>query len=111
MQRVKGLGQGRRIKAQELFVCKPLNIGYGFKQKMGRAWFADGHCCDMNGCLEFFMTMDENVAAVFTFSGTVPDTAYVKKKDGRWVAWAHGSWMWNEQHDCPQVGEELISIE
>ena len=67
-------------------MCEPHSIEYDFKSRLGVLRMADGDCCDMTGCINVFMRMDQEVSKILTYSGDKPETVYVKRSDGEWRA-------------------------
>ena len=94
---------------EKIFKCRVVSISHDIGRNISRAYFPEGNCCDMTGCIDFFKSLDDDVKYIFTFSGTDPDTAYAKK-NGEWVVWPHGMWKWNDVHDLPVVEGRLVLL-
>lgn len=73
------------ISHREL-MCEPLRVTYDFVTRHGELHMADGDCCDMIGCIDFFTRMDQDAKKIATFSGNKPDTVYVRGDNGKWRA-------------------------
>jgi hypothetical protein len=67
-------------------MCNVVRIAYDYETRCGFAWFADGDCCDMSGCIQFFSRLDPAVAEIQTYSGKAIDTAYQRAGHGQWRA-------------------------
>ncbi len=58
--------------------CGVVLLEYDYVTKSGYLRMAEGHCCDMYGCIRSFEKIDSEVARIATFSGESPDTQYYK---------------------------------
>jgi|SRR6516165_10288262 hypothetical protein len=77
------------------------SLAYSFEAKKGRLDMPPVSCCDMNGCIELFRTIDPEVCRIETYSGGLPDTAY--ERDGKqWRAISCRGQRF-EQHSIPSV--------
>jgi hypothetical protein len=65
--------------------CAPLELHYDFAAATGALIMADGHCCNMEGCVELFTAIDARVGVIVTFSGLEKDTVYMRHGQG-WQA-------------------------
>jgi hypothetical protein len=63
------------------FMCEVRSIAYDFDRRLGRLYMAEGNCCDMSGCIGFFVGVDPAVRHIETFAGDMPDTVYVRDGD------------------------------
>jgi hypothetical protein len=62
-----------------ILLCDVKNLTYDFEKKAGALEMAQGHNCDMKGCIELFEPIDKNVKQILTFSGRgIPDTGYTR---------------------------------
>lgn len=68
------------------FQCGVLSVHYDVPTRSGYLMMADGHCCDMSGCIREFERIDPDVVRIATFSGEAEDTQYHKRPAG-WVAY------------------------
>jgi hypothetical protein len=68
--------------------CSVLGISYDFALRTGDIHFPGGCCCDMQGCVAFFLSIDPEVRLIRTWSGDRRDTAYSSGLSGRrsWTA-------------------------
>jgi hypothetical protein len=67
-------------------MCEPIRVLYDFRARIGYVFMADGDCCDMTGCVNFFKRMDQDVEVVFTHSEGRIDTSYWRDAKGEWHA-------------------------
>ena len=65
--------------------CRVISLAYDFTSRRGLLYMHDGDCCNMMPCVNLFLGIDPEVAAIDTFSGENPDTVY-RKEDGEWHA-------------------------
>jgi hypothetical protein len=72
-------------EAKQMLETRVTGIEYSFKYRTGRLYMEHGCCCDMQGCINFFRTIDPDVASIRTFAGIKEDTSYRRSKDG--VSW------------------------
>ena len=98
-----------------LLKCGIVRLEYDFTRWSGMAWFAEGHCCAMPGCIELFEGIDSECKYIFTFSGSKPDTAYLRTGAGaEWKCWPDRRWRWHEALGLPvrcATGEVLTPEE
>lgn len=65
--------------------CQVESIQYNFLDKEGILYMPSHNCCDMDGCVSFFKSIDENVCKIQTFTDKQPDMCYVLTDSG-WTA-------------------------
>jgi hypothetical protein len=75
----------RKLRVHLALGCAPLELTYDFQTAAGQLFMADGHCCDMQGCIGVFLAIDPHVSAIATFSGIDKDTVYTRYGE-RWEA-------------------------
>jgi hypothetical protein len=66
------------------FQCDVKSVAYDFQTRTGTLRMAADHCCDMAGCIAFFVRVDPAVSRIDTFSGSNPDTIYART-NGHWM--------------------------
>jgi hypothetical protein len=69
----------------ERLKCEVVSLAYDFRSHTGELYMADGHCCDMTGCVALFEGIDPKVTAINTYSGDEADTMY-RKGGEEWKA-------------------------
>lgn len=81
------------------------SLAYSFEAKEGRLDMPPVSCCDMDGCIRLFHTIDPEVHRIETYSGGLPDTVY--ERDGRqWRAISHGGQQF-ERHSMSSVTSDV----
>ena len=70
------------------FQCDVESVAYDFQTRTGTLRMAADNCCDMGGCIAFFVRVDPAVSRIETFSGSSPDTIYARTR-GHWNAVDH----------------------
>lgn len=65
--------------------CDVVSAAYDFGTKLGRLWMVEGDCCDMDGCIAFFKSIDPHVNRIETYSGNTADTVYMLRSS-EWQA-------------------------
>jgi hypothetical protein len=77
--------------------CSVSKIQVDFASHTGTLMMADGNCCDMTGCINFFLSIDPNIKRIDTYAGHEPDTCYERDYRYRWRAitpeGAKGEWQ------------------
>lgn len=66
--------------------CDVKKLIYDFDTKQGVLHMDSGDCCDMVACIELFRSIDPDVRAIDTYSGSLLDTRYKLKEKG-WGAY------------------------
>ncbi|MGH8432866.1 MAG: hypothetical protein ACREUF_20960 [Solimonas sp.] len=79
--------EGFSVTQRDDFQCSVKSMGYDFETRVGTLNMAEHECCDMSGCIAFFTRIDPDVVRINTFSGSKPDTAYLRS-GGQWQAMA-----------------------
>ncbi len=75
---------------EEQLRCEPWALAHDFRTHFGKLTVAEGHCCDMEGCIALFERIDPEVKLIETYAGDVPDTLYVRLSTGKWTAYRPG---------------------
>lgn len=68
-------------------MCCAVSVGYDFRLRRGRLDIDDG-CCDMAGCINFFLRIDPACQRIDTFNCGERDTCYRLRPQG-WEAFEH----------------------
>lgn len=84
----------KKTKYNKQLMCSVVSLIYDFPGHYGHIFFPDCNCCDMAGCINMFEAIDPCVTQIITFSGSKPDTIYIKesatgqsRKNGEWKAY------------------------
>jgi hypothetical protein len=80
------MSRGKRDKRLK---CRVHRLSYDFNTRIGDIYFAAGHCCDMQGCVDLFLGIDPDVLIIRTYAGREPDTVYRFNvgDSGEWAAY------------------------
>ena len=62
-------------------VTRVLSLSYDFCTREGTLFMPEYCCTDMTGAIRLFVAIDPEVERIFTRSGDVPDTYYVRADD------------------------------
>lgn len=65
--------------------CEAMSLRYDFDARVGRLDMPQTNACDMAGCIALFERIDSGVERIDTFSGSKPDTSYVRNGQS-WLA-------------------------
>ena len=66
--------------------CNVVSFTCDYDSHVTIFFLAEDECCSMNGAIAVATQADDQVRAIQTYSGTVLDTRYVKRRDGTWLA-------------------------
>jgi len=66
-------------------MCQVESIEYNFLEQEGMLYMPSHNCCDMNGCIKLFESIDVKVRKIQTFTNKVPDVCYILTDSG-WKA-------------------------
>ncbi len=77
-------GFGKGVAKQ--LVCWPEKLEYDFVAHVGTLRLIAGGCCDMDGCIQLFETLDPEVRRINTYSGAEADTIY-RKHQTEWKSY------------------------
>lgn len=69
-----------------LLQCHVIDLRYDFQKRLGRIDFPRYECCDMQGCITYFVGLHPDVRRIDTFAGKFQDTSYQLAEDGEWIA-------------------------
>jgi hypothetical protein len=58
----------------EAFMCGVLSLEYDFEAHTGTLRMVDRDCCDMDGCVTYFLTRFPDIKRIDTYSGEEADT-------------------------------------
>jgi len=73
--------------------CRVTAMAYDFTNHEGRLDMAVANCCDMQGCIDLFISISPEVQLIETFAGGRRDTLYLRVRDG-WSALSRGRSGW-----------------
>lgn len=65
--------------------CLPVAISYDYASRIGYLSIEGDGCSDMDGCIDYFVSIDPDVEVIYTSNAFGDGVAYIKRA-GAWIA-------------------------
>jgi hypothetical protein len=76
----------KRAHWHRQLLCHVRSLSYDWTTRTGELRFPLGNCCDMDGAVRLFQSIDPEVRVIRTYAGARPETWY-ERIGGSWTAY------------------------